>query len=70
MSVCGGDAELDFVNKSFAYTDSNGDAMETGFFYTVKCRDEICGCRIDIYEDPRMAIAAWNRRVKDDSGKL
>ena len=67
---CGSDAELDFADKTFAYTDSNGDARETGFFYTVKCRDEICGCRIGIYKDPQMAIDAWNRRVTDDSGNL
>lgn len=63
---CGSDAELDFADKSFAYTDSNGNAMETGFFYTVKCRDEFCGCRIGIYEDPRMAISAWNRRTANE----
>ena len=61
---CGGKAELDFANKTFTYTSANGEPMDTGFFYTVKCCDAICGCRIGIYEDAEMAIEAWNRRTE------
>lgn len=64
---CGGQAELDFAHTSFTYTDVFGKARETGFFYTVKCRDNVCGCKIGIYEEPRMAIEAWNRRASDES---
>ena len=59
---CGGKAELDFAHKNFTFTDDSGKPRDIGFFYTVKCQDEICGCRIGIYEDPEMAVAAWNRR--------
>lgn len=61
---CGGKAELDFSHRSFTYTDKNGEARHTGFYYAVKCANEICGCRIGIYEEPEMAIDAWNRRAK------
>ena len=57
---CGGEAELDFAHKNFTFTDNSGEPRDIGFFYTVKCQDEICGCRIGIYEDPKMAIDAWN----------
>ena len=59
---CGGEAGLEFANKTFSFTDYDGEPKETGFFYTVKCRDEICGCHIGAYKDPKMAVAAWNRR--------
>ena len=61
---CGGDAELDFAHTSFCYIADDGKPRETGFFYTVQCDDEICGCRIGIYENPEMAIEAWNRRAE------
>lgn len=60
---CGDMAELDFANKTFSYTDKHGEPRETGFFYTVKCINKICGCGIGIYEEPEMAIKAWNRRA-------
>lgn len=63
---CGGQAELDFASTSFTYTDVFGKARESGFFYTAKCRDRVCGCKIGIYEEPQMAIEAWNRRVNDE----
>lgn len=63
---CGGQAELNFASTSFTYTDVFGKAMESGFFYTVKCRDCVCGCKIGIYEEPQMAVEAWNRRASDD----
>lgn len=66
---CGGKAGLDFAHKNFVYTDDNGIARETGFFYTVKCLDEVCGCAIGIYSDAEMAIEAWNRRANDGSDK-
>ena len=62
---CGGKAEVDFAEKNFSFTDSNRKPCSIGFFYTVRCNDEICGCKIGIYEDPRMAIEAWNRRVSE-----
>ena len=65
---CDGVAELDFAHGSFTYTDKNGEARYTGFYYTVKCTNEICGCHIGIYEEPEMAIKAWNRRVSEMSG--
>lgn len=61
---CGGEAELDFAGKSFTYTASNGKPYDSGFYYTVKCRDEVCGCKIGIYEDAEMALSAWNRRAE------
>ena len=60
---CGDIAELDFAGKTFSYTDKHGEPRETGFYYTVKCINEICGCRIGIYEEPEMAIEAWNKRA-------
>lgn len=62
---CGGKAELDFAHKNFPYTDRDGEARTIGYFYTVKCVDEICGCVIGIHEEPETAIEAWNRRVKE-----
>lgn len=62
---CGGMAELDFAFGSLTYTDEYGDARTTGFYYTIKCLNEICGCRIGIYEKPMMALEAWNRRVNE-----
>jgi len=65
---CGGQAELDFArNTSFTYTDVFGKTIETGLFYTAKCRDDSCGCKIGVYKEPQMAIEAWNRRVNHDS---
>lgn len=64
---CGFQAELDFArNTSFTYTDVFGKTRETGFFYTAKCRDDSCGCKIGVYEKPQMAIEAWNRRAKNE----
>lgn len=63
---CGDMAKLDFADKAFCYTDKHGDPRDAGFYYTVKCKNEICGCRIGIYEDPEMAIKAWSRRVQDE----
>ena len=63
---CGGEAELDFAHTSFTYTDAFGKAREPGFFYTVKCGDNVCGCKIGIYEEPKMAIEAWNRRASEN----
>jgi len=60
---CGDDGSLQFAN-GHPYTDSDGKARDP-FYYTVKCKDEFCGCRIGVYEDPEMAIEAWNRRVHD-----
>ena len=60
---CGGEAELDFAHKNFVYTDDDGIARETGFFYTVKCINAVCGCAIGTYSDAEMAIEAWNRRA-------
>ena len=59
---CGGPAELDFAHRVIVYTDRDGNKRETGFFYTVKCQDVICGCAIGVYEDADMAVEAWNRR--------
>ena len=59
---CGGEAELDFADKSFDYVDSNGHSMYIGYFYTVKCLNDTCGCSIGVYEDSNMAVAAWNNR--------
>ncbi len=61
---CGGEAELDFAGKSFTYTASDGKPYDSGFYYTVKCLDNVCGCKIGIYEDAKMAVAAWNRRAE------
>ena len=61
---CGGEACLDFAHRNFSYTDTEGNPMSIGFFYTVKCADEICGCQIGIYEDAEMAVEAWNRRKR------
>jgi hypothetical protein len=62
---CGGEAELDFAHKNFVYTDDDGTARDLGFFYTVKCLNEVCGCVIGTYSDAAMAIEAWNRRVSE-----
>lgn len=62
---CGGEAELDFAHTTFTYTDVFGKVRESGFFYTVKCKDSACGCKIGVYAEPRMAIEAWNRRASD-----
>ena len=62
---CGGYAELDFAGKNFSFTDSDGKPSSAGFFYTVRCNDEICGCKIGIYEDAKMAIDAWNKRASN-----
>ena len=59
---CGGDAQVDFSLHGFVYTDSNGNSMDTGFFYTVRCNNDQCGCTIGIYQNPLMAIDAWNNR--------
>ena len=60
---CGDLAELDFSGKTFSYIDKHGESRDTGFYYTVKCINKICGCRIGIYEEHKMAIEAWNRRA-------
>lgn len=60
---CGESAELDFAGKSFTYTDKGGDLAFSGWMYTVKCTDELCGCHIGVFEEPMMAVAAWNRRA-------
>ena len=65
---CNDLAEFDFAHKTFTYTNKYGEARYTGFYYTVKCTNEICGCHIGIYEEPEMAIKAWNRRVSEMSG--
>ena len=65
---CGGEAELDFADKSFDYIDSTGHTMYFGYFYTVKCKNIACGCSIGVYENPNMAIDAWNKRSDDEDG--
>ena len=45
---CGGEAEIVFSEKNFSFTDSEGEPCSIGFFYTVRCNDEICGCKIGI----------------------
>lgn len=60
---CGSLAELGFAGKTFYYTDKHGEPRTNGFYYTVKCKNEICGCIIGTYEEPKMAIEAWNRRA-------
>lgn len=67
---CGGMAESDFADKTFTYTNKHGEPRDTGFYYTVKCINEICGCRIGIYEEPEMAIEAWNRRAEPVTSPL
>lgn len=67
---CGGDAELDFAKASFIYTDVFGKAHDSGFFYTVRCIDNVCGCHIGIYEEPKMAMEAWNRRTSDEGHNI
>lgn len=60
---CKGKAHLDFShegNKPYIATD--GTMIHTAFTYIVFCED--CGARTNCFEDPEMAINAWNRRVK------
>ena len=61
---CGGEAELSFAHRAFRYVAYDGTPKDTGYYYTVRCTE--CGCRIGIYENPAMAIEAWNRRKKSD----
>lgn len=60
---CGGEAELDFAERNFVFTDKDGNPMNIGFFYTVKCCDEICGYKIGIYKDVARVIEVLNRMV-------
>lgn len=61
---CGGEGEIEFT-QSFPYTDEKG-KEKNRFYYTVRCKDVFCGCRIGVYEHPGMAVEAWNRRVNND----
>ena len=62
---CGGYAILDFAHKEINYTGKDGNVHTIGFYYNVRCSDIFCGCKIGLYEDPYMAVEAWNRRAKD-----
>ena len=62
---CGGNAGLDFAVGTNRYTDCTGKEIESKLFYTVKCLDDYCGCRIGLYEDTLMAVEAWNKRVEE-----
>ena len=66
---CGEKAKLDFAHENFVYTGDDGVPRMIGFFYTVKCINQVCGCVIGTYRNTEMAIEAWNRR-KSDGNKL
>jgi len=62
---CYWQATLQFATKSFSYMGSDGRKHTSASLFTVGCDNPMCGCKIGIYEEPEMAIKAWNRRVND-----
>lgn len=67
---CGGKATIQFSGRSFVYTGKNGEAGDIGLFYTVECNNKFCGCQIGVYEDPMMAVEAWNARKGESNGAV
>ena len=61
--LCEGKAELDFAHNTFSYFCADGAKKDSGFYYIVKCT--ICNCKSGIFEDPTMAIEAWNKRASN-----
>lgn len=61
---CGCKGELDFAGKSFTYIDKSGETQDVHFFYTIKCTNDLCGCSVGVFENTKLAIAAWNRRIE------
>jgi len=60
---CGGEAQLEYVHAPFV-TLKTSETKYLGIYTTVQCTDAFCGCRIGNYEDPIMAINAWNKRTE------
>lgn len=60
---CGREAQLEYVHAPFVTLKTN-ETQYLGIYTTVQCTNAFCSCRIGNYEDPIMAIEAWNKRVE------
>lgn len=62
---CGGKAYLiDYDESDKYFPEDNPDELDCAVETTAEC--DYCGAMISLFETPRKAVEAWNRRAADE----